>query len=237
LIEKNIKHIDVEEKLFSRKNNVYKIELDFGNNKSTYILKEYAGRDRYIKIKKELFFYDILKESDLKIPGIFFKGDAVLVMDFISDETLLDYIIKKEDSENSKKPACYSPGTFINDYEPVIKACKYMDDFNRFLKSRTGRSFILNDINLRNFLLFGKKLYRVDFEDCREGEIEEDIGKFIAFFLTYGPAFTEWKRSVSVFIKDFCKNSMGVDIARVDMEIHMEFKRMRERRKGFPTSF
>jgi hypothetical protein len=74
-------------------------------------------------------------------------------------------------------------------------------------------------------------VYRVDFEDCCEGKVEEDMGKFIAFFLTYDPSFTAWKKSVSESIKSYCKDTMDINISRVDQEIEMELVRMAERRK------
>ena len=71
---------------------------------------------------------------------------------------------------------------------------------------------------------------RVDFEDCKVGEIEEDIGKFIAFFLTYDPSFTSWKRSVAESMKSLCRDTMDVDIPRISLEIEKELGRMALRR-------
>ncbi len=78
-------------------------------------------------------------------------------------------------------------------------------------------------MNLRNFILENTfcedKLYRIDFEDYKTGIIEEDLGSFCAFILSYYPALTEWKVDLArKFIISF-KQNFYVDINNMKKEI------------------
>ena len=80
-------------------------------------------------------------------------------------------------------------------------------------------------------LLVDNEIYRVDLEECGPGDMEKDLGRFIAFFLTYDPPYTEWKMSVSSSIKKFCRDTAVIDISKVELETNRELERMAERRK------
>ncbi len=220
------------QQLYSKKNSVNKVTISFRNNSmETYVLKEYKGEDSYSRSGNESFFYNVLKSSDLRIPAVFYRNGALLIMQFLGDETLLDYITTMELENNEVSlEECSRPENFKIRYKPMTDACCYIYDFNKTLKKTRGKSFILNDMNLRNFLLPGKKIYRVDFEDCRPGTVEEDFGKFIAFFLTYKPSFTFWKLCISECIKNFCRISLGLDTGMINLEIDRELESMRKRR-------
>lgn len=229
LKEEKITGIYSKEKLFSRKNDVYKIEVESGYGIKQYVFKQYRGESRHLRIKNELLFYNLLGSNGLKVPNIYYSNEEIVVMEFMGDRTLLDYIIKEEKSVRNedipdnddyfKKPS-YLTGTL-----------NYIYDFNKKLEILTGKSYILNDMNHRNFLLPDEKVCRVDFEDCQEGAVEEDMGKFIAFLLTYDPPFTSWKKSLTESMKSYCSDNMDVDISVIGREIEDELARMAERRK------
>ncbi|MCG9480050.1 MAG: hypothetical protein K9H14_07580 [Actinomycetia bacterium] len=107
-----------------------------------------------------------------------------------------------------------------------------MRDFNRSLYYVTGKSYILGDIKFRNFFLGRDGTYRVDLEDCRQGRVEEDLGRFIAFFLTYQPVYTEWKQSQCRMIKQYCIENLDVDMGLVESETERELIQMKKRRKS-----
>jgi tRNA A-37 threonylcarbamoyl transferase component Bud32 len=227
--EKNITSIFKKEKLFSRKNDVYKVELASGSEIKLYVLKQYRGENRHYRIKNELFFYDLLGNNGLKVPHVYYSDEEMVIMEFMGDRTLLDYITHKENSTRGNDIS--ESNDYFRQLPSLNGALNYIYGFNKKLKTLTEKSYVLNDMNHRNFLLPGKKVCRVDFEDCRLGIVEEDMGKFIAFFLTYNPSFTEWKRSVSESIKSYCRDTMDIDISRIDWEIEKELKKMAERRK------
>jgi hypothetical protein len=230
--EKKIVSVNKKQKLYSKKNSVTKIEITFQDrDKTTYVLKEYTGSDRCSKSNNENFFYDVLKNCDLKIPGVFYRKEALLVMEFLGDKTLLDYITVME-QENDRIPfdGCSDPESFAGKYRPLADACYYMNAFNKKLHKIYDKSYVLNDMNLRNFLIPGGEIHRVDFEDCGEGLVEEDFGKFIAFLVTYRPAFTSWKLGISECIKTLCRFSLKLDHGKINFELDREIERMKKRR-------
>jgi len=221
-----------KERLFSKKNDVYKIEVESVTGIGWYVLKKYRGKDRYSRMKNELYFYSLLQENGLQVPPIFYEGEEVLVTRFTGDRTLLDYIIHEE---NQAPGRARPDSTGLAKWLPLLAgSLRYIYDFNRTLREASGKSYILNDMNFRNFLLAGGDIFRVDLEECRAGLLEEDMGKFMAFFLTYDPPFTTWKRSVSESMKSLCRDIMDMDITRIELEIKKELIRMDKRRDQKP---
>ena len=230
--KKGITGICKTQKLYSKKNSVNKVAVSFSDgSKKVYVMKEYRGEDSKPRSGNEWFFYDALKTSDIRKPAVFYRNEALLIMEFLGDETLLDYIaaVELENSEVSLQE-CSRPEDFRIKYKPLADACCYIYDFNKTLEKARGRPFVLYDMNLRNFLLPGRKIYRVDFEDCQPGTVEEDFGKFIAFFLTYRPSFTFWKLCISESIKNFCRISLNLDMDRINLELDRELESMKKRR-------
>jgi tRNA A-37 threonylcarbamoyl transferase component Bud32 len=218
-----------KEKLFSRKNDVYKVEVESGTGIKLYVLKKYRGEDRHSRMTNELFIYNLLGSNGLKVPRIFYSDEKMIIMEFMDDRMLLDYIIQEENQFRDQK--IYGSSTLIEKLPILSGTLDYINDFNKKLTELTGISYILGDMNHRNFLLPAGKVCRVDFEDCCEGKVEEDLGKFIAFFLTYDPSFTTWKRSTAESMKSYCMDNMDVDIPRIDREIEKELGSMIKRRK------
>jgi hypothetical protein len=229
LKQEDITSIYRKEKFFSRKNDVYRIEVQSMTGVKNYVLKKYKGRDRRSRIRTELFFYDLLGGNELKVPGIYYSDREVVVMEYMGSRNLLDYIIQEENFARDKD----IPGRkdYFEQLKHLAGAIRYIYGFNKRLKMLTGKSYVLNDMNHRNFLLYGGEVCRVDLEECREGIVEEDMGKFIAFFLTYDPPFTEWKRSAADSMKSFCRDIIDADISTIDREIKKELVRMAARRK------
>ncbi|MBN1299363.1 MAG: hypothetical protein JW997_06735 [Actinobacteria bacterium] len=229
---KGISHIKKRKKLFSRKNNVFEVEITFKDGKKQlYVLKEYAGVKDQDKLKKETYWYDILKETAIKTPSIYYKGRNFIILEHLGKITLLDYIISAEKDMKNLNTALEKSYILKKDYPFLAGALKWIYDFNRQTVISTGKSFILNDLNFRNFILKDNEVFRIDFEDCSRGMAEEDFSRFIAFFLTYEPSFTEWKKSVSGLIKKMCSDEMGLSIDNVEKGIELEFKDMHKRRK------
>ncbi len=229
LKQEDITSIYRKEKLFSRKNDVYRIEVQSMTGIKNYVLKQYKGRDRQTRIKTELFFYDLLGGDELKVPGIYYSDREVVVMEYMGSRTLLDYIIQEENLARDKDIS--GSRDYFVQLKHLTGAIGYIYGFNKRLKRLTGKSYVLNDMNHRNFLFYSGEVCRVDLEECREGIVEEDIGKFIAFLLTYDPAFTEWKMSAADYMKSFCRDIMDADISTIDREIKKELVRMAARRK------
>jgi hypothetical protein len=77
----------------------------------------------------------------------------------------------------------------------------------------------------------GYKLYGIDFEDCREGAVEEDIGRLNGLIsITYEPAFTEYKMQFAREVLSALGSRMPLDSDQVLSEIVKELDAIGERR-------
>lgn len=181
----NIIDYKICQKFFSKKNDVYLIGAkhnDGSNN--NYICKLYKNNNNSIETEAEIL--KLLKINNVSVPDLIYIGDKSLVLEYIPGPTLLDKIYIDEMERGTKSLECLTCG--------IISCLSvWLKDFYSTVKNEFGTQFILGDPNLRNFIFSGNKLYGVDFEDVRQGDIEEDIGKLCAFTLMYDPMFTQWK--------------------------------------------
>jgi hypothetical protein len=230
--EKNsIKEIILKEKLYSKKNDVYKTLITFNNgSKKDFVFKKYVGENKSEKLKNEVFFYNILSKTFLKIPQIYYMDRDFLILEYLGDVNLLDYVAARESSFNENTQILCNNGELIKKYPLLYNALSYIFNFNKLLYGITKKSYVLKDLNFRNFLFNAGILYRVDFEDCGPGALEQDFGRFIAFLLTYDPSFTGWKLNTSKIIKKICADSFNIDLRKIEKETSLELKSMKQRR-------
>jgi hypothetical protein len=228
----SIKEIILKEKLYSKKNDVYKTGFTFNDgSKKDFVLKKYTGENKYGKLKNEVFFYNILNKTYLKIPQIYYRDSDFLILEYLGDVNLLDYITGRELSFNENTQVPGNAGGLIEEHPLLYDALSYIFNFNKLLYGITKKSYVLKDLNFRNFLIKDGILYRVDFEDCGPGALEQDFGRFIAFLLTYDPSFTGWKLNTSKIIKKFCEGAFNIDLKKIEIEIKLELKAMEQRRQ------
>ncbi|HAJ95776.1 MAG TPA: hypothetical protein DCP02_06040 [Actinobacteria bacterium] len=218
----NIKIKDISEflkiqKFYSKRNEVCLVKDRDGSDGENYVLKIFKGRQKERRKKIEGNFLKDLRISSLHVPELLLTGKDYLLMEYIKGSTLLDILIRHE-------------GNGSSDDRPFLMAIDFIYDFYRHTLESAGRSYILKDINLRNFICREDKLYRIDFEDCAPGYIEEDLGKLFAFMLTYDPVFTEWKISR---VKDFFKylsDKYSADTDNIKSEMKRELISIEDRR-------
>ena len=88
----------------------------------------------------------------------------------------------------------YIPGDTYADLAETMTHAK-AEALSRWLAQFYGiTGHLRGDVNLRNFLWTGKTCVGVDFEDpSLPGPMEIDMGKIIAFAVTYKPSFTAKK--------------------------------------------
>src|SRR4030042_2924019 len=241
--QNSIETIVAEEKLYSKKNDVYLIKVSYScKSEKHYIYKEFKGEDRSSRLKREIYFYEELccagaftflknpEKQKLNVPRLYYVGKSFLILEFLGRKNLLDYVLEEENKEYIQIGKSYSkPG--LSNYKPLLDALGFITDFNNYMKAIKNRSYTLCDMNFRNFILVSERIFRVDFEDCREGEVEEDAGKFIAFFLTYKPEFTLWKKQLAASIKKHCITNLRMNGKLLEEEILKEFNSMKSRRK------
>ena len=207
-----IKEYKIQEKFYSKKNDVYKIRCTFNDNtEKTCVLKIYKNNS----MDKETYMLSMLKEKKVNVPEIFHIGKKEIIMEYIEGKNLLDVITELELSSDEyidKKTD-----------DIIYGLCNWLDSFYKSSYRIFGRSIIFVDVNLRNFIL-SDKMYGVDFEDCKEGHKETDAGRICAFILTYTPMFTDWKKefvrkSIHVMTEEFGYNK---DLVFQEMNIELE---------------
>jgi tRNA A-37 threonylcarbamoyl transferase component Bud32 len=208
----------VIKKFYSRKNSVYLVKKEGEDRGKIYVLKIYRGKDRTIRMANEEFFLKSLKKSNISIPGILLSEGGSLLVDYIRGPTLLDMLI---DSEAGKNKAGSN----------FLRALDIIYNFYRYSLDIKGKGYILNDINLRNFIYSNGRIWRIDFEDCSEGRVEKDFGKFLAFVLTYDPVFTEWKISEVKKLIRYISTKFESDINAVAAEVKSELQSIEKRRE------
>jgi hypothetical protein len=200
---------------FSRVNSVFLIE-SLSNKNQQFILKDFGNNSE--RIRAEL---DGIKVFESISPKIYYSDSRYLVHEYIPGATFLSCF---EDAEK-------------NDSDPD----KLINPFIEFLKSAydSAPGYILGDINFNNFIIRENSQQNtctlpisfIDYESVKLGEIEEDIGRIIAFALTYDPVFKDWKYR---FVKKIINQSLvilKVSEDKICRYIELEFEAMRTRRK------
>lgn len=231
LKNKNKIEYDIQSKFLSKKNNVFSISYQNEEDKTdTGVIKVFGKRLK--QLEKEAFMLTILKDKEAAVPRIYFKGDDFLFIEYLGEKTLLDIIIDQESI--SQKGSDFEKQSNIIIDIIIEKVCICLKSCYFEIKKATGKSIITGDMNLRNFIFrntsYEDELYRIDFEDYRTGIIEEDLGSFCAFILSYYPALTEWKvglagKFIISFQKYFC-----IDINNMKKEIEKSLSVLNLRR-------
>jgi hypothetical protein len=200
---------------FSRVNSVFLIE-SLSNKNQQFILKDFGNN--YERIQAEL---NGIKVFESISPKIYYSDSRYLVHEYIPGATFLSCF---EDAEK-------------NDSDPD----KLINPFIEFLKSvyDSAPGYILGDINFNNFIIRENSQQNtctlpisfIDYESVKLGEIEEDIGRFAAFALTYDPALTDWKYKFALIFINQALSVIQADQAKILFHAEKEFTAMRTRRK------
>ena len=205
-------------KFYSRKNSVYLVRRKKEDQQKLYVLKVYHGVDKLKRKRNEEFFLTGLKKSLINVPEIFSSDEDCLLMEYLEDATLLDILVESEINSS-------------NNIEPFYRTLNIINRFNLQASGLKGESYILKDMNLRNFIYKDKKIWRIDLEDSSLGAIEEDYGRLLAFILTYDPVFTEWKMSKVKILLDSISIKYKVDFDLIVSEMKKELSSIEERRR------
>ena len=201
----------VEKKFTSKKNNVYLLSSAQPGEEGQYLVyKEFSSPNR---MQKEIEMLSMLKDNGLPVPQILIIGKDYIGLEYLEGTLLLDCYCDLERTDGSStEPLPESVYLFI------YALCSWFKIFYRVVRHITGKEIIMGDVNLRNFIV-KDKIYGIDFEECREGSIEEEIGSLCAFALTYDPSFTIWKTTmVKELQRIFCEE-LKLDRELVKKEI------------------
>ena len=162
-----------------------------------------------------------LNAAGVRVPHPIIREGCIIKMPYIEGETLPDFIVRMEKLSDQSSLAKAAAGviSWFDDFYNATKGEEEIsgincdltglekireisgkisgqEEINEISGGITGRKKIREirgDINGRNFLWDGEHCWGVDFEEYACGVIEEDIGRLIAFVLTYDPPGTEIK--------------------------------------------
>ncbi len=218
IIGKNIKII---KKYKSRKNNVYLVYL---SNKDRTIKAIYKKFNHLMSRNKEYKILKDLQQKRLNVPKIYFTDEDVIIKEYIDGVTLLHMINTLENKQ--KKEFDLIRNRYI-----LTKITSWMNEFYMAINQITGSDIIIEDINFRNFIMKDNIIYGVDFEDCHKGYRERDGGRFCAFLLTYKPAYTKWKISITKLLFKILLDKYKYNRKLLINEFNKELIEIEKRRK------
>jgi tRNA A-37 threonylcarbamoyl transferase component Bud32 len=210
-----------EKQFVSKKNKVHLVRAILGDGSTrSFVVKEYL--DNHHSIQREADILEGLYREGISVPRLYYRGEGSIVMEYIKGSALLDVMT---DAEYIAREGI----DYINVKGISSHVSRWLEVFYKVAERITGEKTILWDINLRNFLV-GYKLYGIDFEDCRKGAVEEDMGRLMAYIVTYEPAFTPFKIQFAREVYSALAIRVPLDSDRVMAEMEKEFDAIRERR-------
>jgi len=169
-----------------------------------------------------------LYAAHVRVPNPVAREGCALIMPYIPGETLPDIFARFENSPEQ------------TDHQSEIRkvadgVINWLGDFYRAVNAeKTGE--IRGDVNGRNFLWDGEYCRGIDFEERVTGAIEQDVGRLIAFSLTYDPPETPVKKAFADRLLSGAASAFNVDPAEISKYCEREFAAMRVRRDSFPAA-
>ncbi len=199
---------EVIERFHSKRNEVNLIS----NHSKKFVLKKFY-EEEFLKMEVEILRG--LQSLDI-VPQLLEVKPPYILSEYIEGELYLERFTRNEEQG-------------INSQTMISELLHGLSIFYGATLSANGQ-YIRNDINFRNFIYDNSKVKMLDFEQCKLGEIEEDIGKIMAFALMYDPIRTPWKQK---FIGEFKKESIllfNLDETAIVNHFETELKNMETRR-------
>lgn len=212
-----------QERFYSKKNQGYLVKfIDILGEEREWVVKKFiSSQDNLVReteVLARLFM------EGLPAPELIYSGKNYFIMTYIQGITLLAWLEKKE-KEAQEDIMQVEVIKILEEMACWLK--KFYQIFSGLYKS----NLTLGDVNFRNFIV-DHKLYGLDFESCRPGRVEEDVGKLCAFALTYTPSFTAWKLQLADSIKKIMSETLSVSIDNINLEMQKEVDQIIKRRVG-----
>ena len=209
-----------EEKLYSKKNEVYKREREIDGKKRFVVEKKFSETKRFYM---EYIMHDILAKGGLSVPRLLdFEPPAgdfcgKLVYEFLGGDIVLDVLSEKKIARGV-----------------IWQIIVWLGRFYEITSEQSdGERWILGDTHLRNFIYDREKrtVYGFDFEETEKGRIEQDIAKLFLYIASYEPAYSEWHMELAEYFLRESLAAFEIDKKAFPDEINNEAKRMGERRQ------
>ncbi len=188
-------------------------QVIFVQEETTYIEKCFLHKE---DMEREVLYLEIMKDS--YCPKVLDEKENTLYLSYLPGKLLLDWFIELENKQESAD-------------ELITLLIDTLSIFYEKTKEYFGVQHILGDIHFRNFIINNKHLYLLDLEQCGEGAIEQDIGKLMAYAISYEPVHTSWKKDfVEIFRKRFCE-AFSLNEDRLNKHYNQELQDIKMRRK------
>ncbi len=143
------------------------------------------------------------------------EESLILALAFIHGTLFLDRLM-----------TCEAEGSINEAVGLFGRLYKWMDSFYEALNG----SYILKDVNLRNFIVHEEEIYGIDFEMVTEGDSYNEKCMVLAMYQMYDPADTEFKKIICEAVMDeqFDTSDQGREEIKQNRKIIEE--RRREKR-------
>lgn len=149
------------------------------------VQKKYHSR---IACDKEKYVLNLLKGYDI-CPELLASGEKTSMLSFIDGYRLADIT----DDKNMLFPA----------FERVVD---FVQEFNRLTEN-----IVLDDINLKNFILSGNRIYGIDFESWHYGDSTDIYSAVLAMIETAYFSNTDEKIRLYTHIENYITDKTGLD--------------------------
>ena len=146
------------------------------------------------KAKSEADMLDLLRRGGLAVPQVYGVDGCEITMEYVNAIPLPDLLDIWEESPDAAMQETVAR-----------KTVEWLRQFYGIVAPMSR-----GDINGRNFLFDGEKIWGVDFEEPGSGSILEDIGMLAAYALAYSPPHTGVKQKFAAQIADFASEAFGI---------------------------
>ncbi|MEG1509613.1 MAG: RIO1 family regulatory kinase/ATPase [Clostridia bacterium] len=147
----------------------------------------------------------------LPCPNVVDFDENQIVMNYVDGALLADYLEQAEREYNVKKASVA--------FEMLLN---YLKKFYKI----TG--FIYGDVNFKNFIV-NTQLVGIDFEDAKVGVIKDELSEVLAFYLTYSPAFSIFKKEIYAVLLNQIKNIFAISIQNNDVAQQVKLIELRRK--------
>lgn len=156
-------------------------------------------------------------KAGLAVPKVLEAVENMIFMEYIDAKPLPDLIEEWEQNPD-----------IISQEKVAIGLVEWLAFFYKIVDPGESRG----DINGRNFLFDGDKIWGVDFEEVAQGTPLEDIGQLLAFITTYHPANTHVKTQLSQMIAEQASKIFHIDLDQIKHQQDLSIEFLKSRRKG-----
>lgn len=168
----------------SKRNRVWVVETDV---RPVILKRSLSGRGEH-----EFNILSEARNTGLDVPFPLYRAGEYLVLEYIAGErcdTLINHMFSTEAAEKM--------ATWLAEFHAVL--------------ARNGRSLIMKDVELANFMMADGRIFGVDFEDVTVGDPLEDLGCLLSSVLGSEPLFTPVKFDLCMRLLEIYESESGME--------------------------